>query len=94
METYLADHSGTGNESIDDDQDWNGWEAESDADSSDSGDWIDVQSNASDVQFSDSEDEEKPLQPAVATNHDPDTAAVSGAIPGSSLATTKVSFDP
>ncbi|KAF2827878.1 SDA1-domain-containing protein [Ophiobolus disseminans] len=44
-------------EEMDEGEDWKNWDVESDADSDDSGGWINVESDGEDIQISDSEDE-------------------------------------
>jgi protein SDA1 len=46
-----------GDEELDETEDWKKWEVESDADSDDSGGWINVESDGEDIEISDSEDE-------------------------------------
>jgi protein SDA1 len=46
-----------GDEELDEAEDWKKWEVESDADSDDSGGWINVESDGEDIEISDSEDE-------------------------------------
>lgn len=49
---------------LDEEEDWKKWDVESDADSDDSGGWINVESDGEDIQISDSEDEkDKAKQP-------------------------------
>ncbi|KAB8300506.1 hypothetical protein EYC80_000671 [Monilinia laxa] len=55
VERGLPEEVGTDEEEEDDEQDWNAWDVESDA-SSDSGGWINVESDA-EIEISDSEDE-------------------------------------
>ncbi|KAH9869935.1 hypothetical protein J1614_006856 [Plenodomus biglobosus] len=53
-----------GQEELDAAEDWKKWDVESDADSDDSGGWINVESDGEDIQISDSEDEkDKAKQP-------------------------------
>ncbi|KAL3424673.1 SDA1 domain-containing protein [Phlyctema vagabunda] len=55
VERGLPEELGTDEEEEDDEQDWNAWDVESDA-SSDSGGWINVESDA-EIEISDSEDD-------------------------------------
>ncbi|KAF2849237.1 SDA1-domain-containing protein [Plenodomus tracheiphilus IPT5] len=72
-----------GQEELDAAEDWKNWDVESDADSDDSGGWINVESDGEDIQISDSEDEkDKAKQPptkktkltATSPEEDKDTA--------------------
>jgi hypothetical protein len=78
---------------VDDEQQWNGWEAESETDSSDSGDWVDVKSEGSYAHLSDSEDEKAAI-PSTASPSENFTAPILGPVQGptapQNLATTKV----
>jgi protein SDA1 len=51
------DPDGDDGEELDEGEDWKAWDVESDADSDDSGGWINVESDGEDIQISDSEDE-------------------------------------
>lgn len=82
-----------------DDEDWNAWDVQSDA-SSDSGGWIDVQSDGEDINISDSEDEKEPkpkrartASPDGAKSATPATEALTAAAEAariSTLATTRI----
>jgi protein SDA1 len=51
------DPDGEDDEPLDEGEDWKAWDVESDAESDDSGGWINVESDGEDIQISDSEDE-------------------------------------
>jgi len=53
------DPDGDDDADLDEAEDWKKWDVESDADSDDSGGWINVESDGEDIQISDSEDEKE-----------------------------------
>ena len=70
-----------GDEELDEADDWKKWEVESDADSDDSGGWINVESDGEDIEISDSEDEKdkKSKPPAKKAKLSSDAAAADAA---------------
>lgn len=54
------DRDGEGDSIEEDEEDWKAWDMVEDMDSDDSGGWIDVQSDGSDVDVSDSDEDKKP----------------------------------
>lgn len=73
-----------GQEELDAAEDWKKWDVESDAESDDSGGWINVESDGEDIQISDSEDEkDKAKQPPSKK------AKLSSATPGNEKENTK-----
>ncbi|KAL1642953.1 Severe Depolymerization of Actin [Diplodia intermedia] len=58
------DPDGPDDENEAEEEDWNNWDVESDADSDDSGGWINVEQDGEDIEISDSEDEKPPAKKA------------------------------
>ncbi|EOD51713.1 sda1 domain-containing protein [Neofusicoccum parvum] len=62
------DPDGPDDEEGAEDEDWNNWDVESDADSDDSGGWINVEPDGEDIVISDSEDEKPPAKKTKTSN--------------------------